>query len=50
MEQTAVNPALAGSKQAVTQFKPGQSGNPKGRAKGSRNKLSENLLSDLASV
>ena len=30
-----------------TQFKPGQSGNPKGRPKGSRNKLSELFWADL---
>ncbi len=29
-------------------FKPGQSGNPAGRRPGSRNKLTENLLADLA--
>lgn len=28
-------------------FQPGQSGNPKGRAKGSRNKLGEAFLADL---
>lgn len=28
-------------------FKPGQSGNPKGRPKGSRNKLSEDFIRDM---
>ena len=28
-------------------YKPGQSGNPKGRPKGSRNKLSEDFIADL---
>lgn len=31
----------------LKQFQPGQSGNPKGRAKGSRNKLGEDFLSAL---
>ena len=35
------------AKQALTQFKPGQSGNPKGRPQGSRNKLSEEFFRDL---
>ncbi len=32
----------------ATQFKPGQSGNPHGRPKGSKNKLSESFLQALA--
>lgn len=31
-------------------WKPGQSGNPKGRTKGSRNKLGEDFLTDLLEV
>jgi hypothetical protein len=31
----------------LTRFQPGQSGNPRGRTKGSRNKLSENFLADM---
>jgi hypothetical protein len=35
-------------KKQDTRFKPGQSGNPAGRPKGSRNKISEKLLEALA--
>ena len=31
-------------------YKPGQSGNPKGRPKGSRNKLTEEFIRDLANT
>jgi hypothetical protein len=41
-------PENTGSKQAETQFKPGQSGNPAGRPCGSKNKLSERFWRDLS--
>jgi hypothetical protein len=41
-------PASTGAKQAVTQFKPGQSGNPAGRKPGSKNRFSEDFWRDLA--
>jgi hypothetical protein len=46
-EGTVSEPENTGRKQAVTLFKPGQSGNPKGRPKGSRNKINEAFLRDF---
>ncbi|WP_133254294.1 DUF5681 domain-containing protein [Phenylobacterium deserti] len=43
----ADQPENTGRKQA-TQFKPGQSGNPNGRPKGSRNKLNEDFVRALS--
>jgi hypothetical protein len=40
-------PNNTGPKQARTQFRPGQSGNPVGRPKGARNKLSEAFIQAL---
>jgi hypothetical protein len=44
-------PESTGGKQVtgreLTQFKPGQSGNPRGRPPGSRNKLTEDFFRDL---
>lgn len=43
-------PDNTGRKQVSSWFKPGQSGNPKGRPKGSRNAVSEAFLKDLHAV
>jgi hypothetical protein len=47
MIETKSAPDATGAKQD-TRFKPGQSGNPAGRPKGARNKISEGLLEALA--
>lgn len=43
----ATSPVSTGQKQG-TRFKPGQSGNPAGRPKGARNRISESFLQELA--
>jgi Family of unknown function (DUF5681) len=43
-------PDSAGRKQTDTRFKPGQSGNPAGRQKGSRNRLSERFIADFCEI
>ena len=47
MIERELKPDATGKKQD-TRFKPGQSGNPAGRPKGSRNKLNEGFLEALA--
>ena len=44
---TMPKPPDVTGKQQGTRFKPGQSGNPAGRPRGSRNKLGEEILDDL---
>ena len=48
MPENMSNAEITASKQRGTPFKPGQSGNPAGRPKGSRNRLAEQFVSDLA--
>ena len=43
-----MKPVSTGKKQAATLFKPGQTGNPSGRPKGSKNKLGEDFIAALA--
>lgn len=46
-ERAAVTAPAVEKQRPAHWFKPGQSGNPHGRVKGSRSKLSENFLGDL---
>lgn len=49
-DMSETKPEPTGSKQAETQFKPGKSGNPAGRPKGAKSKLTENWWADLHSA
>jgi hypothetical protein len=40
-------PENTGSKQALTQWKPGQSGNPAGKPKGAKHRLQEDFVKDV---
>jgi len=51
VETTATEQAKHGAEHlAAHKFKPGQSGNPAGRPKGSRNKLTESFLEDAVAA
>ncbi len=50
VKQAAATDSTAAEQLRPFHFKPGQSGNPKGRPKGSRNKLGEDFLTDLLEV
>jgi Family of unknown function (DUF5681) len=49
-ERTAAADSTAPKQQIGVPFKPGQSGNPAGRPKGSKNKFSEDFWRDLSEV